>query len=184
MKHLSRTAVLTLIVSLFFTACSKSDSSSSKTKTELITQSSWKFSNAKVSGTDVSAFLQACQKDNILVFAGAGTDPGRRRYQVQFKWPAEQSLYLEFCHQWNRTSRVNGAFYRWQQWFQHCFLNGRTACTFPGHYSFRQHAKCGCHFRTLDLVCSECEWVHGFFRKDILPQWAVFFQHQMLCSSP
>src|SRR5438477_9060268 len=73
MKHLSRTAVLTLIVSLFFTACSKSDSSSSKTKTELITQSSWKFSNAKVSGTDVSAFLQTCQKDNILVFAAAGT---------------------------------------------------------------------------------------------------------------
>ena len=73
MKHLSRIAVLTLLISLFFTACSKSDSNSSKTNTELITQGSWKFSNAKVSGTDVSAFLQTCQKDNILVFAAAGT---------------------------------------------------------------------------------------------------------------
>jgi hypothetical protein len=73
MKHLSRIAVLTLLVFLFVTSCSKSNSSTAKTKTELLTQSSWKFSNAKVSGADVSAFLQACQKDNILVFATAGT---------------------------------------------------------------------------------------------------------------
>jgi len=73
MKHLNHIAVLIISLSLFFAACSKSNSSSSKTKTELISQSSWKFSNAKVSGADVSAFLQTCQKDNILVFAAAGT---------------------------------------------------------------------------------------------------------------
>jgi len=73
MKHLNHIAVLIVSLSLFFAACSKSNSSSSKTKTELISQSSWKFSNAKVSGADVSAFLQTCQKDNILVFAAAGT---------------------------------------------------------------------------------------------------------------
>jgi hypothetical protein len=73
MKRLNRIAGLTLLLSLSFAACSKSDSNSSKTKTELITQGSWKFSNAKVGGNDVSAFLQTCQKDNILVFAAAGT---------------------------------------------------------------------------------------------------------------
>ncbi len=44
-----------------------------KTKTELITQGSWKFSSATVGGSDVSAFVQACQKDNIIVFVAAGT---------------------------------------------------------------------------------------------------------------
>jgi len=44
-----------------------------KTKTQLLTQSSWKFKNAFASGTDISASLQACQKDNILIFATALT---------------------------------------------------------------------------------------------------------------
>ncbi|MFI5132717.1 MAG: lipocalin family protein [Chitinophagales bacterium] len=53
-------------------ACNKS-SSHIKTNTELLTQSTWRFSTATVGGTDVSAFLQTCQKDNILTFVSAGT---------------------------------------------------------------------------------------------------------------
>ena len=54
-------------------ACKKHKDTPQKTKTELITQSSWKFDNAKVGGNDVSAFLQTCQKDNILFFSANGT---------------------------------------------------------------------------------------------------------------
>jgi len=45
----------------------------SKTKTQLLTQSSWKFSAATASGIDVSSSLQACQKDNIYSFIAVGT---------------------------------------------------------------------------------------------------------------
>jgi hypothetical protein len=63
-----------LSATVFFIACSKSsDNPTSKNKTELLTQSSWKFDNAKVSGVDVSGLLQTCQKDNVYVFAAAGT---------------------------------------------------------------------------------------------------------------
>jgi len=56
-------------------SCSKDDDTppAGKTKTELISQSAWKFSDAKVGGVSVAAFLQACQKDNILTFLAAGT---------------------------------------------------------------------------------------------------------------
>lgn len=56
-------------------ACKKSSSSSStppKTKTDLLTQATWKFSAATVGGTDVSTLLQSCQKDNILTFQSNG----------------------------------------------------------------------------------------------------------------
>jgi len=48
------------------------------TKTYYITRNTWKFQSATASGFgDVSSFLQACQKDNILTFAGtAGTGTG------------------------------------------------------------------------------------------------------------
>src|SRR3979490_1103963 len=54
-------------------SCKKHTTPAQKTKTELITQASWKFDNAKVGGNDVSAFLQTCQKDNILYFSANGT---------------------------------------------------------------------------------------------------------------
>ena len=72
MKHLN----LILAVSTIFIlgSCSKSsDNSSPKTKTELLTQASWKFKGATVGGVDVSGLLQACQKDNIYTFAAGGT---------------------------------------------------------------------------------------------------------------
>ena len=52
--------------------CNKTDTPA-PTKTDLLTRAAWKFSNAKVGGSDVSAFLQTCQKDNILTFVAAGT---------------------------------------------------------------------------------------------------------------
>jgi lipocalin-like protein len=58
---------------LFFVACSKSDSNNtSKSKTQLLTQGSWKFSVATVNGTDVSSLIQSCQKDNVLTFSATG----------------------------------------------------------------------------------------------------------------
>lgn len=44
-----------------------------KSKTVLLTQASWKYKSATISGADASSYIQACQKDNILVFAVAGT---------------------------------------------------------------------------------------------------------------
>jgi len=74
MKSIKSIVPILLSVGFYLASCDKSsDDSTSKTKTELITQGSWKFDNAKVGGIDVSAFLQTCQKDNILVFASAGT---------------------------------------------------------------------------------------------------------------
>ena len=65
------------VIALFiFSACSKSSSNNNpppKTKTELISQGSWKFKSATVNGSDASALIQACQRDNIVVFAAAGT---------------------------------------------------------------------------------------------------------------
>jgi hypothetical protein len=63
------TAII-LFSSLFIT-CKKS--SHVKTRTELLTQKTWKFSSATVNGMDASSNLQACQKDNIYTFVSAGT---------------------------------------------------------------------------------------------------------------
>jgi len=54
-----------------FTSCDKGETA--KTKTELITESSWKFDHATSMGFDVSSFIDACIKDNILTFSANGT---------------------------------------------------------------------------------------------------------------
>jgi len=59
--------LLVLPVFIFSLSCKKS--AHDKTKTEVITQSTWKFDNAKVGGIDVSGFLDACDKDNTVLFA-------------------------------------------------------------------------------------------------------------------
>lgn len=63
---------------VLFSSCGKDDPPppATKTKTELITSATWKFSDAKVGGTSVAPFLQACQKDNTMTFAAAGTGTG------------------------------------------------------------------------------------------------------------
>lgn len=73
-KSLARLTAI-LLLSLPFFACSKDDDEnpSGKTKTELISQSTWKFSGATAGGTDASSFIDACYKDNILTFNANGT---------------------------------------------------------------------------------------------------------------
>ena len=71
-KLILKTTAAVLLLSFAFSACKKS-SVHVKTNTELLTQSSWKFSSATVNGADASSYLQACQKDNVYTFAAAGT---------------------------------------------------------------------------------------------------------------
>lgn len=69
------TVLLTaLSFSLFILAsCQKDDDPDPKTKTELITQASWRFGGATVGGADAGPALQTCQKDNTMTFAVALT---------------------------------------------------------------------------------------------------------------
>ena len=63
-KLLSFAALGLLSVSLAFVSCSKDDDDNSpapKTKTQLITQSTWRLSEATDGRTDESALIQACQ---------------------------------------------------------------------------------------------------------------------------
>jgi len=58
---------------LLLSSCDKKSTTPPKTKTQLLTQASWKFKSATVSGADASSLIQACQKDNILIFISGGT---------------------------------------------------------------------------------------------------------------
>ena len=67
-----------LVLFSFFTilgpACKKDDNPEpAKSKTQLISQSPWKFSTAVAGTVDVSSSIDACLKDNILSFATDGT---------------------------------------------------------------------------------------------------------------
>ena len=68
--------ILLFVTNFFiFSSCNKDDAAppASKTKTQLLTQSSWKFKSATANGADASGYLQACQKDNIYIFLVGGT---------------------------------------------------------------------------------------------------------------
>jgi hypothetical protein len=73
----TRTTTVILACSLLFASCKKKNDDDNnpkgKTKTELISTGTWKFSTATVNSADASMFLQTCQKDNILTFAANGT---------------------------------------------------------------------------------------------------------------
>lgn len=62
------------LIAVLVSSCQKDNNTPApaKTKTELITTGTWKFSAATVGGSDASAFLQTCQKDNIMTFVAAG----------------------------------------------------------------------------------------------------------------
>ncbi len=63
--------LLVLTVSVCFSACKKEKA---KTRTELLTQTSWKFDKAMATGYgDVSSQINACFKDNIITFVSNGT---------------------------------------------------------------------------------------------------------------
>jgi hypothetical protein len=64
------------ILSLFFFNCHKDNNNNPppKTKTELITQSTWKLSTVSAAGFgDITAQIPACYKDNIYTFASNGS---------------------------------------------------------------------------------------------------------------
>ena len=54
-------------------SCEEDNPPTPKTKTQLLTQGTWRFSAATANGSDASGFLQACQKDNIYTFVSGGT---------------------------------------------------------------------------------------------------------------
>lgn len=72
-------SILALTVTGFFilTGCSKEEDNAPapKTKTQLLTQATWKFSDITWGGVNYTAQLPACYKDNTLTFAvnGSGT---------------------------------------------------------------------------------------------------------------
>jgi Lipocalin-like domain len=62
---------------LFLNGCKKSSGGTSKTKTQLITNGSWRLTSAKVpGGTSILNFLDDCQKDNIYTFNADGSGTG------------------------------------------------------------------------------------------------------------
>jgi Lipocalin-like domain len=71
-KNFLAFATLFLFSLALFSSCDK-DEVTPKTKTELLAQGNWKFKSAFAGTTDISGSLQACQKDNIITFAAAGT---------------------------------------------------------------------------------------------------------------
>jgi len=63
-----------MAAALLAVSCGKDDDTPApKTKTQLLTQATWKFKSATVGGTDYSSSLQACQRDNIYTFVANGT---------------------------------------------------------------------------------------------------------------
>jgi hypothetical protein len=80
MKNKIRLLFVLVAANFFiYSSCNKSDNPpppTPKTKTELISQSSWKFNSAKANGTDISNQappFDACRKDNILTFTSTGS---------------------------------------------------------------------------------------------------------------
>lgn len=72
-KHLPRALAGLFLVTALIVACSKDKNNSTpKTKTQLLTQASWKFSSAKASGTDITSLINSCYKDNIITFNATG----------------------------------------------------------------------------------------------------------------
>ena len=75
-KQLFPIATIVAFVFLTVTGCGKEDDNNTtppKTKTELITKSSWSFDHATSGGNDISGFVPACYKDNIVTFT-SGTN--------------------------------------------------------------------------------------------------------------
>ena len=76
-KQLRLLFVLVAANFFIFSSCHKSDSTpppAPKTKTQLITQGTWKFKSATVGGSPYT--FPSCQTDNILSFGTAGSGTG------------------------------------------------------------------------------------------------------------
>src|SRR3954470_20757585 len=102
--RLRMTGFCALILAVLFFACKKNsddnNNNTSKSKTDLITASQWKFDNATLSGVDVSGLFDDCEKDNTVTFLsnGSGTiDEGVTKCDdsdpqtVNFNWNFDNS---------------------------------------------------------------------------------------------
>ncbi|MCG2617898.1 hypothetical protein LZZ85_26590 [Terrimonas sp. NA20] len=75
-KHLLSFALLTAMFATVLSGCSKDDDDDnpSETKTELLVKSSWKFDKAEAAPVgNISSYLEACLKDNLLSFSASST---------------------------------------------------------------------------------------------------------------
>lgn len=70
MNKLILLAVVSFTV-LSFSSCNKNDNPP-PSNTDYITKSSWKFDKAMTGGADVSGFVDACHKDNVMTFQANG----------------------------------------------------------------------------------------------------------------
>jgi hypothetical protein len=79
MKH-SYLPVLALLTIIYIApGCSKekNEAPPPKTKTQLVTQGTWKFQSATANGTDISAYPQiACFTDNEITMTATGSGTG------------------------------------------------------------------------------------------------------------
>ena len=57
---------------ILFSSCDKTDDAL-PTNSDYVTKSSWKFDKAMSGGSDVSGFLNACYKDNVMTFQANGS---------------------------------------------------------------------------------------------------------------
>ena len=76
-KQLLSTLGLAAIAFLFITGCKKDKAPAPPpppTKSQLITQSSWKFDHARAGGIDISSSVNACFKDNIATFSASNME--------------------------------------------------------------------------------------------------------------
>jgi hypothetical protein len=74
-KNIFFSATFFTVALFLFTACEKNDNTTpAKTKTQLLTSSSWKFQSASASGTDISNNPSiTCIKDDVITFSAALT---------------------------------------------------------------------------------------------------------------
>ena len=73
-KYISQILTILPLFFLLVSCTDKSDNTTPpKTRTELLAMGSWKFSAATWGGVDASGALQACQKDNTMIFVSGGT---------------------------------------------------------------------------------------------------------------
>lgn len=79
MKKLTITLLTATALLFFISGCKKDkkEDPPEKTKTEFITQSTWKFDNAATAGgMDLGAFIPACWKDNTADFVSTAEGSG------------------------------------------------------------------------------------------------------------
>ena len=73
-KQLFPIATIIAFTFLVIIGCGKDEEPATvvvKTKTQLITQGSWNFEKATSSGTDITANIPACYKDNVVTFTSS-----------------------------------------------------------------------------------------------------------------